>query len=245
MSIQNISVDTVEIPLHQNWKKIGISVSGGADSALLAYVICSHTNADIHITTQVRNWKSKPWQQHNSIEVYDWLKNRFKNLNFFRHEGFIPPELEWGSVGPTISDEYGRLKSGDRIILRSFNEYICHKENIDAWFAAVTKNPPVYFKGALEDRNVSTIPEIDEHLDVIICHPFINVTKDWIIKKYYDLNILELLKITRSCEGDNKSYPDIFNGLDYKTYVSGQCVPECEQCFWCKERQWGIDNAHN
>lgn len=244
MSIQNILIDSVELPLSQDWKKIGISLSGGADSALLAYLICSNTDAEIHITSQIRNWKSKPWQGQNSIDVFNWLKEKFKNLSFYRHEGFIPPDLEWGSVGPTIIDEYGQLKSGDRIILRSFNEYICHREKIDAWFAAVTKNPPLAFKGALEDRNVPTIPLIDKHLGVTICHPFVNVSKEWIVKKYYDFDIIELFNITRSCEGDNKSYPDVFKGLDYMSYIPGQTVPECGQCFWCKEREWGIKNAN-
>ena len=42
----------------KNWKRIGISLSGGADSALLSYLILSQTNAEIFFTTQIRCWKS-------------------------------------------------------------------------------------------------------------------------------------------------------------------------------------------
>jgi hypothetical protein len=233
----------MNLHLNSQWKRIGISVSGGADSALLAFLICSNSNADIHITTQVRGWKTKPWQRQNSLDVYNWLVDRFPNTNFFRHEGFIPPELEWGRKGPTIEDEYGKLKSGNQIILRSFNEYVIHKEKLDAWYAAVNKNPSMPFEGALKDRDEGHVPPIMEHMGIAICHPFVYTMKDWIIKQYYDLQILDLLSLTRSCEGDKIDYPEVFEDLDYTTYTPGQFVPTCGQCFWCKEREWAIEQA--
>ena len=54
----------MELYLDPTWKKIGISLSGGADSALLAYLILKETNADIYFTTQVRMWKTRPWQRY-------------------------------------------------------------------------------------------------------------------------------------------------------------------------------------
>ena len=44
----------MNIYLDQKWNRIGISLSGGADSALLAYLICKNvsTTTDIHITNQ-------------------------------------------------------------------------------------------------------------------------------------------------------------------------------------------------
>jgi hypothetical protein len=166
--------------------------------------------------------------------------NRFPKVSFVRHEGFIPPDLEWADKGPTIIDEYGKLKSGNQIILRSHNEFIAHKEKLDAWFAAVNKNPDVQFEGALADRDSSHLPLLMEHMGIAICHPFAYTMKDWIIQQYYDHDILDLLKITRSCEGDLNDYPEIFGDLDYQTYTPGQHVPECKQCFWCKEREWAI-----
>ena len=34
------NIDGVEIPFDRSWKNIGIALSGGADSALLAYILC-------------------------------------------------------------------------------------------------------------------------------------------------------------------------------------------------------------
>jgi len=225
----------MELYLNSSWKRIGISVSGGADSALLAYLICSNTDAEIHFTNQIRMWKTRPWQEYVADCVIDWFKNRF-NKTFYIHRNLIPPDLEWGDTGPNITDEYGKLKSGNQIILRSHNEYIAHKYNLNALYGGVNKNPEIDFKGALEDRNEGHIPPHFVHNGIDICHPFVHTRKDWIIQQYYDYNILDLLDLTRSCEGE-------FQDLDYTTYVPGQHVPICGKCFWCKEREWAINKC--
>jgi len=161
-------IDGVYIPLKRNWNRIGISLSGGADSALLAYFVLSNTNADIYFITQVRMWKTRPWQRWVARDVVSWFREKFHNR-------------------------------------------IEHIE--DARLPAETK-----------------------HMGVTVCHPFSMVRKNWIIKQYVDYEIGELLEITRSCEGE-------FEGLDYTTYKPYQHVPYCNECFWCKEREWGIANA--
>jgi 7-cyano-7-deazaguanine synthase in queuosine biosynthesis len=74
------------------------------------------------------------------------------------------------------------------------------------------------------------------HIGVDIVHPFVYTTKDWIVNQYSDNKILDLFDITRSCEGE-------FEGLNYKTYTLGDSVPVCGECFWCKEREWAIEQA--
>ena len=98
----------MELCINPAWQKIGISLSGGADSALLAYLICLNTDAEIHIVSQVRCWKNRPWQRYNSLAVFEWLKERFPKNKFIRHEGFIPPELEEPNT-TYIKDEYNKL----------------------------------------------------------------------------------------------------------------------------------------
>lgn len=222
--------------LDQKWKRIGISLSGGADSALLAYLICKNvsTNTEIHITNQIRMWKTRPWQGPVVDGVINWLVNKFDN-NFTVHKNLVPPELEEPTVY-LIKDEYGKMKSGNRIILRSHNEYIAHQYNLDALYGGVNMNPDIDIPGKLAERDQGHLLPHFVHNGVDICHPFVYTKKDWIIRQYYENDIVDLLNLTRSCEGE-------FEGLDYTTYKTGQDVPECGECFWCKERQWGIDNA--
>lgn len=230
-----MKVDGIYIPLKKEWKRIGISLSGGADSALLAYLILSNTTADIYFTTQVRMWKTRPWQRWIAKDVVSWFREKFSNR--IEHiEGFIPPEMEEPNT-TYITDEYGENKSGNRIILRAHNEYVAHLHNLDAWYAGVTLNPTEKFEGSLDDRDYARLPVETEHMGVTVCHPFTNVRKDWIIKQYMDNHIGELLEITRSCEGE-------FTDLDYTNYKPYQIVPTCGECFWCKEREWGVKNAY-
>jgi hypothetical protein len=224
-----------EIIIKKEWKRIGISLSGGADSALLSYLILKQTNADIYFTTQIRMWKTRPWQRYIAKDVVHWFREKFNNR--IEHiEGFIPPEMEEPNT-TYITDEYGLKKPGNRIILRSHNEWIAHTHNLNAWFAAVNKNPSIEILGALEERNDGVLPLHKKHIGIDVCHPFAYTTKDWIIKQYYNNNIEDLLNLTRSCEGE-------FNGLDYTTYIPGQAVPLCGECFWCKEREWAIEQAN-
>lgn len=235
------SIDNVNIPLESKWSNIAISLSGGADSALLAYLICDIVNYPItvHCISHTRMWKTRPWQMYDSLNVYNWLQNRFPNIKFVRHTNFIAPDLEYGNIGPVISDEYGKMVSGDNIQIRAFSEFVCYTNNVDAYYNAVTRNPRnVSFKGMIErdiDRNENNKHlEIMEHMGVTVMHPFRFIEKSWVIKQYKRLHLMELLNITRSCEGE-------FEGLDYKSYEPGQYVPLCNECFWCKEREWAIE----
>ena len=221
----------MELYLKSSWKRIGISLSGGADSALLAYLILKETDADIYFTTQIRMWKTRPWQRYIAQDVVQWFRERYTN-RIEQIEGFIPPEMEEPNT-TFIQDEYGATKPGNRIILRAHNEWVAHTYNLDAWYAAVTKNPEDVPGGPVERYN-GVLPLHMKHMDIDICHPFVYTTKDWIVKQYQKENIIDLFNLTRSCEGE-------FEGLDYTTYTPGQIVPTCGDCFWCKEREWAIE----
>lgn len=242
MQLNTINIDGVEIPFDFEWKNIAISVSGGADSALLAYLLCDlayEHDITIHIINHVRCWKTKPWQQYDAEHVYKWLFQRFYHTTFKRHTNFIAPELEYGNMGPSLTDEYGKKVSGDNIQQRAYAEFICNKYNIDAYYNAVTRNPRgVDFQGMTE-RDIEPTEDnqhltLMKHMDRWAIHPFRFVEKDWVIKQYKRLDIVDLFEITRSCEGE-------FPGTDYKTYEPGQYVPTCGKCFWCKERAWAIE----
>ena len=224
------------IHFNADWKNIGISLSGGADSALLAYLVCSQIkDTKVHILSHVRMWKTRPWQRYDSIRVFEWLQQRFPNIEFVRHENFIPPDLEYGDKGAYIEDEYGQIRSGDQIIVRAHAEWIAVTHNLNAWYAGKTKNPsdPTITKG-MPDRDIIVEDPnelVKDHKGVAVCHPFLYTEKDKIIAQYVSHNILNLLNITRSCEGD-------FADIDFTTYTPNQIVPECGECFWCQERNW-------
>lgn len=239
----NIFMNQINIPFDTKWRNVSVAVSGGADSAMLLYLICCKINGNtkIHVINNIRCWKTKPWQQYDFSRVIDWFRKRFPEIKFKIHTNFVPPELEWGNIGPTITDEYGKLVSGDTLELRSFAEYVCHTNKVDAYFNGVTRNPrDVDFNG-MPTRDIDPT-EDNKHLEEMVhmgklaYHPFRFIEKSVILKEYRTLGIMDLFRLTRSCEGT-------FPGLDYKTYVPGNYVPLCGDCFWCKEREWAVEQT--
>lgn len=235
------NIDGVNIPFDPTWNSIAISVSGGADSALLAYILNSiaPTNIDFHIISHTRMWKTRPWQGYDSKQVYEYLLNCCPTRSVILHKGFIAPELEYGNIGPILIDEYGKKVSGDNIQQRAFAEYVCYQNKIDAYYNAVTRNPRnANFQG-MKERDIERTEnnkhlEIMQHMDAWALHPFRFVEKSWIIKQYKRLGIMDLFEKTRSCEGE-------FLDINYTNYKEGQYVPTCGTCFWCKEREWAIE----
>lgn len=235
-------IDGVRIPFNTEWNNIAISVSGGADSALLAYLLCDlakEHNTTIHIINHVRMWKTRPWQQYDADRVYNWLFQRFYHTTFKRHINFIAPDIEYGNIGPNLTDEYGKQVSGDNIQQRAYAEFVCYKNNVDAYYNAVTHNPRLALFNGMRERDVerndsNTHLEYMIHMGKVASHPFRFVDKSWVLKQYKEFDIMDLFEITRSCEGE-------FEGIDYTTYKPGQSVPTCGKCFWCKEREWAIE----
>jgi hypothetical protein len=236
----------MEVIVKKEWRNIAISVSGGADSALLAYMVCDlakqqDQNVTIHIINHIRCWKTKPWQQYDADRVYRWLFQKFYHTTFKRHTNFIAPELEYGNIGPSLTDEYGKQVSGDNIEIRAFAEYVCFNENVDAYFNGVTRNPKDINLGGMSSRDIDPSPDNHhlvemQHMGKMVYHPFRFIDKSAILKKYKELGIMELFELTRSCEGE-------FNSVNYESYTPGQYIPICGKCFWCKEREWAIEQS--
>lgn len=241
------SINGVPVRLDEEWKNIAISVSGGADSALLAHILCSiivekNLPIVVHVISHTRCWKTKPWQQYDSLRVYNYLTKNFPSITFKRHTNFIAPELEYGSQGPILTDEYGKQVSGDNAEQRGFAEYVCHKEDCEAYYNAVTHNPRGIELGGMKERNVEKTADnihletIAMHIDRWALHPFRFIEKSWVLRQYRLRGITELFNLTRSCEG-------VFANLDYRNYIPDQEVPVCGECFWCKEREWAIEKS--
>jgi hypothetical protein len=236
-------IDGVRIPFNKDWNSIAVSLSGGADSALLAYLLCNlvPNNTLVHIISHTRMWKTRPWQQEDSKRVFNWLSVRFPKVKMVRHVSFIAPDIEYGNIGASIPDEYNKFVSGDNIQQRAYAEWLCHKYDVKAYYNAVTHNPRDIDLGGMTERDVERNADTEHleymiHMDRVASHPFRFIDKSWVLAQYKRLDIMELFDITRSCEGE-------FDGINYKTYTPGQMVPTCGECFWCKERAWAIEQS--
>lgn len=240
------NIHHLDIPLDKNWKKIAVNLSGGADSALLSYFLCKIiTDNNLKITLDVitykRCWTTRPWQGHISMQVYNKLKSLFPNVIGNRHTTFIPPELEHGVIGNIVND-----RSGDQIIVSSFNSYIAWEEKFDAVYNATSKNYDDSRKDRMLNRdkdaqegNLTDLWNKNKSLNCVFVHPFRFVKKDWIVAQYHLHGILDLYNLTRSCEGDINHHENVRNACGhFKDYRAGMEIPVCNECWWCQERAW-------
>jgi len=247
------NINGLDIMFDSKWKRIGVNLSGGADSCLLTYLLCkiiSDNNLDtkIDVITYQRCWETRPWQGYVSLEVYNYLCNLFPNILANRYTTFIPPELEHGAIGPIING-----RSVDQVIVGSFNKFASWNYNLDAVFNATSKNPDDTRSDRMQNRDKDAADGklIDlwiyaNKLNTVFAHPFRFVKKDWIVAQYHIFEILDLYNTTRSCEGDinhNHAVSDVCK--DFTEYSDGMHIPICNECWWCEERTWAESQVEN
>lgn len=248
LGIQLFRFDGLDIPFNPSWKKIGINLSGGADSSclliLLSKIIVEYKlDCEIHVITHHRCWNVRPWQASIALNVYNKFQEKFPSLKFVRHKNYIPPELEWGVLGPITKDEKGRDRSGDQIIVASFNDYTIYNEKLNAMYNATSRNPNEDFPHKMMNREKppeeGTVKDlIFRKLNGFIILPFTFVRKDWIVAQYHRQNMQDIYEATRSCEGNigHETSRHIVDKLE--DYEPGTFIPTCGECFWCLERSW-------
>lgn len=101
----------------------------------------------------------------------------------------------------------------------------------DYIYSGTTKNPDDF------DLRISGLPErnTEQPQESIIenvpwIKPFVNLDKRDIYEIYKQEGILDLIPMTRSCEW----FPDMDEN------VSDPGMGHCGECWWCKERKWGL-----
>ena len=248
-----INANGLRIPF-PNSGDIAVNVSGGADSAILSYLLLKHIqdnnlNTRVHIITFTREWRTKPWAEDGSMAVYNWLKEKFGDIIVERHGMFVPNLLEdqWKKTNTSIIN----------YMAVELVEYICYRNGITHFYES-SNRPPSELTGIAQDDNLESSrmqfnPELGRMVLRNKCdnpyhdpipyyqyHPFLYLTKDFILalhKKYLDD---ELLDITRSCE--NKNYTEQYrNGSTIPT-CNSEGLAESEKCYWCQERTYAMNN---
>lgn len=202
----NIEIESVTLPLLIFPGPIGISVSGGADSAILLYILMKYAVDPIHIFTASLSSKNNtsPRYAFNVIEQCIKLTG---NSNIFHHVHFIES-----------MDHRGNLFNG--------HNYFLKNKLISIVYTAETLMPPLdeFQKFKNQDYFIykqrtplKKKPVIDGNF---YC-PFRHIDKRQIMSLYLHYNLLEtLFPVTRSCE-------DIILTEGH----CGECL-WCEERFW-------------
>jgi len=196
---------------------IGVSVSGGADSALLLYLLMSVHKNKMYICT---------------VAAAD---------KFERNAKRTPSIIEYCSNATGFTNYEHRLRHIPHQTLENLNEdlsSLLDSNTISCFYNGATANPPadvvesfISKDGPVDDRTPDgNRPEI--LFDGKVRLPFANIDKRGIANLYREHNLLDLFDLTSSCEWQDdtmKHLPDI-----------DPTVEQCGYCWWCEERQWGF-----
>ena len=168
------------IHIPENCNKINVMISGGADSAILLFLLLKQTNGQIPIKVftfeDIVNINLNSVNLKATKSVLSWLESYFNTkipFQIIKKRMYIRRAVEdiWLTEG-------GYVYTG------------CNKVLYDEI------SPTVYIPG-------DTPPVRGEPFSDIHLRPFIDVTKVDIVRLYLEHNVLDLLKLTNSCGAPN------------------------------------------
>ena len=216
MIIENTQ-DKIVFELPKTYKNIGIKLSGGADSAIVLYMLCkyiSDTEKECVINPITVCHAGKAFQLQYATKVIFYMQEKFPNVQFGEHYtgvNYLPSS--YADVQKSVVDK-------------------CYENKlIDCHFVGITKNPPQEIAesfpiqpGPADDRSAG--PYRQTVLEHKIFRPLINIDKKGVKELYEYFGVLDdLFPLTRSCE----TFTDDFS-------------KHCEdKCWFCCERYWGFD----
>ena len=218
-----INITTVKRHQPSTWfepvRKVGIRLSGGADSAIVAYMLALYKrdyrpDIVLHAITCVND--NKPYQEIYAKRVMEKI-TELTGVEFGEH---------------FVKDIDGSDYIGNQ---RVFVDDLYDRHKLDIHFMGETMNPPVgteqaedwFFDGGSRDHSRDNPG--DTHTPVVIYRPIRNIDKRGVKELYDHFGVLDTLyPVTRSCEIqlDNRR----FTGFDN----------HCERCWFCLERFWGF-----
>jgi 7-cyano-7-deazaguanine synthase in queuosine biosynthesis len=205
--MKTINICGVNIDIYN---KPGISVSGGADSALLLYILMTNATDTIHIFTTGNNQKFR----RNVIVATSLVEKLIQITNNSNVEHHISYEEIQNTK--TLYPKLGFYKKTGLV---------------DVIYTGITANPPKHiaatFKFPITENNRD--PEVQHNTKLGIFYtPFCNHDKSKIAEIYKKLKITEVFNYTRSCEYHNEMS------------IQDPGLGHCGECWWCQERIWAF-----
>ena len=236
MNLEYSYIDGIKMGLYKDGP-VGISVSCGADSAIILYWLMKNVEHDLHIYNLIAEYRKDTLEPAFDQVVSKCIELTGKT-NVFIHKLHVPkppPELMFKVYKDALdSGEVDIVYTG----LTKFppdEVYADWDEKLPAWHVETRKHSRVFPEFGFEIKlpegtNFANPPlSIDGlHTDKIVMDdraysPLINHDKSAVAKLYRALGVeKELFPFTRSCETDE--HPG----------------SHCGKCWWCEERKWGF-----
>lgn len=211
---------------------VGAFMSGGADSSLMCYImakIIKDHNLQTKIVPVTAEFLARPYNFRCASNVLKKI-TELTGHPFENHPCFIIPNFD-----RKVPDEE------KPVIMGTYTSSYGSKFHFDLIYNGLTANPPLE---NIEDNEFGERQTCrddikwreDQENKKGLKVPFIHVDKKVIGTLYKKLGILDsIYPLTRSCEAE----------MDETEYFTKDCYeirPKGEECWWCRERDYGFKN---
>lgn len=198
---------------------VGIWMSGGADSSLLAYVLAKKIK-DENLDIKIQPLSVRRGRPNNPIyagNVIDFIESDL-GIQMNEHIIYYPP----------MEDSHYR----EIEVFREKDNENFRNNMFEILYSGITCNPPSNDKSIPKNKERTRDEDTERPLITYngiryYMNPFFCINKKE-LKMIYDLLDLtdKLFPVTYSCEGEAE---------DTKTHTQ-----HCEKCWWCQERFWAF-----
>jgi hypothetical protein len=184
MMTEYYKIGNYQFPYNPELEKVGIKISGGTDSTLIAYILArlkSEGLINSTFYTMTNEHHDRPYQIDVTNCVLNWITERTGVSFDYRISVFSPTTEAYGyNSSNLVSSSKDRYKF--------------------SWhYMGITANPPLETGIVQEDPNRTH----DRNKPVVSDYkftPWINYDKQDIAAIYNELDVMELFSLTRSCE---------------------------------------------
>lgn len=189
-----------------DYKIFGVFLSGGLDSALLAYLTLELLPESKIVLLTGTHKHLDYYNIAYAKEIASWLDKKF------------PSRI----IDHSISYYDNREDAQQR--KKAVNQQLIKQYNIDVLLTGMTLNPisnPKLMVEGRDTRRDSPVSYKNKYLNIDHYMPFNNIDKKGIKELYKQYNVLDLAKLTISCESETTPKP-------------------CKKCWWCREKYWAF-----
>lgn len=232
----------IEFTIPKHFNNIGYKVSGGADSAIVGWLLCKtiveECNSDPVVYPITMDQPGKAYQVKFAKGVVAFLKQQWPTVTFGEHFTGVGSE-PITEVNPHMGDE-GKANPNYNEDQSVITEKLFDDYKIRCLFNGVTANPSEFVGQDEKHQQVSMPPErnktgkplpIQYHRDLEghrhpgeVFSPLVNIDKKGVAEIYNYFGLIDtLFPLTRSCEDWTEDFS-----------------AHCGKCWFCLERLWGF-----
>lgn len=200
---------------------IGISLSGGTDSALLLFffikMVLERRDMDVKIypihgydESRFKQKQTNHESWRTALKIEDWMRRHF----------YARPGIE-NILQPVNIFAYNKTQPSKREYHQPHFNYVCKRYDIPNHIVyGFTQGMPDELRPHQELVSDEQFFEYAQHPTKWINFPWGTVDKKFIAYQYKKYDIMDLSNLTGSC-------------------ISDDTTP-CKTCFWCRERFWAF-----